>query len=201
MNTFSDNTAPETGQQLQRLRQKLGLSRTEFCKRFHIQRRTYVNWEDGDRTPPTYLVPLLEDIVSSIEMKETLAGQIEDLMDSLDEIFPSFAQDREKPEKSSYEGTWYRINERGEYYELSIRRHGAAILQAFARQEDQNFPIYASGQWTEEKGRISIDSIGIPEGDPFLMPDPLYAVINEDGNQLMVFSAGRTAQRRTYYRR
>lgn len=45
------------------LRKMLGDSRQEFSDRYGIPFRTVQNWELGSRTPPDYIVALLERVV------------------------------------------------------------------------------------------------------------------------------------------
>lgn len=47
------------------LRQSTGLSQAAFCERFDIPKRTLENWETGSRTPPPYVVKLLEAAVKA----------------------------------------------------------------------------------------------------------------------------------------
>lgn len=47
------------------LRQSTGLSQAAFCERFDIPNRTLENWETGSRTPPPYVVKLLEAAVKA----------------------------------------------------------------------------------------------------------------------------------------
>ncbi|MBR3424209.1 MAG: helix-turn-helix domain-containing protein, partial [Clostridia bacterium] len=42
------------------LRTKLGDTQSEFAARYHIPFRTVQNWEAGVRTPPEYVMRLLE---------------------------------------------------------------------------------------------------------------------------------------------
>ena len=49
---------------IKEMRELLGISRAEFSRRYDIPIRTLENWESGTRTPPKYVISLLEkDIV------------------------------------------------------------------------------------------------------------------------------------------
>lgn len=43
------------------MRTRLGWTQKEFANYFEIPLNTLLNWEQGKRTPPTYLVKLIED--------------------------------------------------------------------------------------------------------------------------------------------
>lgn len=45
------------------IRALLGISRTEFSKRYHIPLRTLEHWDAGDRKPPEWAVYILERLV------------------------------------------------------------------------------------------------------------------------------------------
>ena len=45
------------------IRQLTGLSQRAFAETYGIPKRTIECWETGDRTPPHYLLPLLEHAV------------------------------------------------------------------------------------------------------------------------------------------
>ncbi len=46
-----------------RIRKILGISRAEFGRRYHIPIRTLEDWDRGLKTPPVYVVELLERAV------------------------------------------------------------------------------------------------------------------------------------------
>lgn len=52
------------------LRSLIGLSRSEFSRRYGIPIRTMEDWEAGRRTPPEYVVSLLERVVKEDVKKE-----------------------------------------------------------------------------------------------------------------------------------
>lgn len=60
--------------EVQRLRETLGISRAEFGRRYHIPVRTLEDWEWGKRTPPEYVIELLTRAVASDMMDE--AGEL-----------------------------------------------------------------------------------------------------------------------------
>lgn len=46
-----------------RIRAILGISRAEFCRRYHIPVRSLENWDRGIQDPPVYVYELLERAV------------------------------------------------------------------------------------------------------------------------------------------
>lgn len=51
------------GQRVQAARARLGLSQVAMAERYSIPRRTLQDWELDRRTPPEYVVKLLEVVV------------------------------------------------------------------------------------------------------------------------------------------
>ena len=49
----------------QEIREKAGLSRAEFSRRYGIPIRTLENWDTGVNIPPEYVLNLLERVVDS----------------------------------------------------------------------------------------------------------------------------------------
>ena len=49
--------------EIKEMRELLGISRAEFSRRYGIPLRTLENWESGMRTPPPYVITLLERII------------------------------------------------------------------------------------------------------------------------------------------
>ena len=47
--------------EIKEMRTRLGWTQKEFANYFEIPLNTLLNWEQGKRTPPTYLVKLIED--------------------------------------------------------------------------------------------------------------------------------------------
>lgn len=45
------------------LREKTGLSQSEFATKYHISLKTVQNWEQGFRKPPEYAVYLLSQVI------------------------------------------------------------------------------------------------------------------------------------------
>lgn len=45
---------------IRELRARTGLTQAAFAAALHIPKRSIENWEGGDRTPPAYLVELIE---------------------------------------------------------------------------------------------------------------------------------------------
>ena len=54
---------------IKEIREYLGVSRAEFSRRYHIPTRTLDDWEKGKRTPPPYVVELLERVVKEDKPK------------------------------------------------------------------------------------------------------------------------------------
>ena len=50
------------------LRQKTGLSQSQFAKRFHLNVRTVQTWEQGTRKTPEYVIWLIERVMELEEM-------------------------------------------------------------------------------------------------------------------------------------
>lgn len=48
---------------IKEIRDLLGVSRAEFGRRYHIPERTLDDWEKERRTPPAYVLELLERVV------------------------------------------------------------------------------------------------------------------------------------------
>lgn len=48
---------------IKELRDLLNVSRAEFSRRYGIPSRTLEDWEKGKRTPPPYVITLLERVV------------------------------------------------------------------------------------------------------------------------------------------
>ena len=51
------------------LRQKTGLSQSQFAKRFHLNVRTVQTWEQGTRKTPDYVIWLITRV---IELEEAI---------------------------------------------------------------------------------------------------------------------------------
>ena len=51
------------------LRQKTGLSQSQFAKRFHLNVRTVQTWEQGTRKTPDYVIWLITRV---IELEEVI---------------------------------------------------------------------------------------------------------------------------------
>ena len=50
------------------LRQKTGLSQSQFAKRFHLNVRTVQTWEQGVRKTPDYVIWLIARVIELEEM-------------------------------------------------------------------------------------------------------------------------------------
>lgn len=53
-----------TAEQIRSIRAKTGMTQAAFCERYDIPKRTWENWEAGTRTPPPYVIRLLEIVIS-----------------------------------------------------------------------------------------------------------------------------------------
>lgn len=52
------------------IRERCGMSQTDFAKKFKIPFQTYSQWESGRRNPPTYVVEMMQEIIRQDEFKE-----------------------------------------------------------------------------------------------------------------------------------
>ncbi len=50
------------------LRQKTGLSQSQFAKRFHLNVRTVQTWEQGTRKTPDYIIWLITRVIELEEI-------------------------------------------------------------------------------------------------------------------------------------
>lgn len=50
---------------IKEIRKMTGLSQSEFSKKYEIPKRTIESWEEGQRTPPPYVIALLEKVVKA----------------------------------------------------------------------------------------------------------------------------------------
>ena len=50
------------------LRQKTGLSQSQFAKRFHLNVRTVQTWEQGTRKTPDYVIWLITRVIELEEL-------------------------------------------------------------------------------------------------------------------------------------
>lgn len=57
-------------QDSERIRDLLGISRAEFSRRYHIPLRTLEDWDWNKKTPPAYVLELLERVVREDKLKE-----------------------------------------------------------------------------------------------------------------------------------
>lgn len=54
----------------ERIRKELGVSRAEFSRRYGIPVRTLEDWDAGRRTPPEYVIALLERVTKEDKEKD-----------------------------------------------------------------------------------------------------------------------------------
>ena len=81
------------------MRTLLGDTQSEFAARYNIPFRTVQNWETGTRTPPEYIITLLEDRIHA------------DLANRRTKVLPKYdPQKRDLPKRSDYMGAtaWLR---------------------------------------------------------------------------------------------
>lgn len=62
-NIRGEQSPKEEEMTIKEMRELLGISRTEFSRRYGIPLRTLEDWESGKRTPPPYVINLLERII------------------------------------------------------------------------------------------------------------------------------------------
>lgn len=80
---------------IREMRTQLGLTQSEFAKRYNIPFRTIQNWETGMRTPPEYITILLEDRVR------------EDLVNRKTVVLPEYdPQKRDLPKRMDFIGAF-----------------------------------------------------------------------------------------------
>ena len=53
------------------MRMKLGMTQDIFSQRYNIPKRTIENWESGKRTPPAYVLEMLENAVRHYKPRTT----------------------------------------------------------------------------------------------------------------------------------
>ena len=84
---------------IREMRMCLGDTQREFAERYHIPFRTVQNWEAGVRTPPEYIIALLENRIRA------------DLVNRKTTALPKYSpQKRDLPKRSDYVGAiaWLR---------------------------------------------------------------------------------------------
>ena len=84
---------------IREMRTLLGDTQSEFAARYNIPFRTVQNWESGVRTPPEYMISLLEDRIRS------------DLTNRKTKVLPKYdPQKRNLPKRSDFVGAtaWLR---------------------------------------------------------------------------------------------
>lgn len=63
---------------IKQLRKQTGLSQAEFAKKFHISKGTLTNWEQGLRTPPEYVLFIIETLLKQEEALNNISSRILD---------------------------------------------------------------------------------------------------------------------------
>ena len=64
--TRTHKDKPEVGNKIRQLRENAGLTRRDLCERLSIPYRTLQEWETERRTPPGYVIKLLEIYIKEI---------------------------------------------------------------------------------------------------------------------------------------
>ena len=64
--TRTHKDKPEVRNKIRQLRENAGLTRRGLCERLGIPYRTLQEWETGRRTPPGYVIKLLEIYIKEI---------------------------------------------------------------------------------------------------------------------------------------
>lgn len=64
---------------IKELRKKIGLSQTKFGELFGIPMRTIQDWERGYRTPPEYVINMIEELLYLKGYIPTLSTEMERL--------------------------------------------------------------------------------------------------------------------------
>ena len=59
----------------ERIRSMLGVSRSEFSKRYDIPIRTLEDWDSGRTNPPKYVISLLDRVVREDKLNELFAAK------------------------------------------------------------------------------------------------------------------------------
>lgn len=67
---------------IKEIRTELGMTRAEFSEKFHIPLRNVGHWE-LDRNPPSYLIPLLLDLIAYQEKARKYAVAYNVLLESV----------------------------------------------------------------------------------------------------------------------
>lgn len=58
----SKQETPSVALRIKTIRKKAGMTQVRFAEKYGIPKRTLESWEMGERTPPEYIVNLLEKI-------------------------------------------------------------------------------------------------------------------------------------------
>lgn len=186
--------------EVQQIRESLGMSRAEFCSEFHIAGRTLACWEEGVRNPPGYLIPLPRDCLESMKRAEILRSRIDDLQESVNKILIWDHPCKKDIKKPACCGVWYRMTPDAEYYELTIRRN-EVILEAFAYGKENRFPLYINGILRQNNDTFQLDFFGdLAAAGENLLPDPLNVRVDKENDQL-ILSSGLSRQERIYEKR
>lgn len=48
--------------QIEKIMKQMNMNAEQFCKEFNIPKRTLAHWIKGDRTPPPYILELLQKV-------------------------------------------------------------------------------------------------------------------------------------------
>lgn len=70
LDNFSNESNNDIDRTIKEIRQELGLSQSQFAKEFNLSVRNLQEWEQNRKTPPNYLVKLIERIIKAENIKK-----------------------------------------------------------------------------------------------------------------------------------
>lgn len=110
---------------IKEMRQKLDMTQEMFSQRYNIPKRTIENWESGKRTPPAYVLEMLENAVRHYKprTKEEVMGMpltIIDLKYMCDDMIKKGYGEKSvllsnDTEETGYHGMYYGFGAEDEY--------------------------------------------------------------------------------------
>ena len=110
---------------IKEMRQKLDMTQEMFSQRYNIPKRTIENWESGKRTPPAYVLEMLENAVRHYKprTKEEVMGMpltIIDLKYMCDDMIKKGYGEKSvllsnDTEETGYHGMYYGFGPEDEY--------------------------------------------------------------------------------------
>lgn len=121
---------------IREMRTLLGTTQSEFAARYHIPFRTVQNWEAGVRTPPQYLMTLLENQIRS------------DLINRRTTVLPQFdPQKRSLPKRSDYIGAaaWLRAVQEDMGESVVFALDNALMCQGYFGGHSDEYLVWVYG--------------------------------------------------------